>query len=152
MALPQIAVLTTLQGAGSGRFFIVGSAITSVLWIALGFLIYRRSEALALRMFPNGEPFPVSTEPHRILEVGFALLAVYLGIDAIGRVSGLLYTMSQWDSWQSESRVQYVWDVKKEGLLAASVELIACVALFLGRRGLAGVARAVRSMPEPPSN
>ncbi|HUE87801.1 MAG TPA: hypothetical protein VMO26_17145, partial [Vicinamibacterales bacterium] len=56
--------------------------------------------------------------------------------------------LSRHDSWQSDSRMEYLWNVKSEDLLAASVELIASLALFLGRRGLARVARSVRSMPE----
>ena len=147
MALPQM-ILLSFQAAASAGFFVVGSVITSVLWVALGFVIYRKSEAVALAMFPDGETASVSNEPDRMLEMGFALLAVYLGIDAVGRVAGLLFALSRHDSWQSDSHIEYLWNSRSEDLLAASVELIACLALFLGRRGLARVARSVRSMPE----
>lgn len=148
MSLPQVLSLSSMQGPESGRALVIGAAVTSVLWIALGIALYVLSNALAKLMFPNGNASSLSVDTSDMLQVGFVLVAVYLGIDALGRVAGLLFTVSQHEPWQTDSPLAYVWNTKREALLAASVELIACVALFLGSRGLARVARAVRSMPD----
>jgi hypothetical protein len=140
MAIPHVFIVLAATGSGS-RAITAASAISTILYLAVGGAMFIKSEAIGAWMFPYGEDkLSVSVDALSMQKIGFSLLAVYLGISALGRAAGLLYSQVRYGDYD-ESAMQYMWRVNKEDLVAATVEMLACVVLFLGAKRLAKFAR-----------
>ncbi len=134
VSLPNL--LQYASGADSqARRIVLGSAIGELVWLLVGVSLFLKSERIAALLFPGEDRLSVSATAEELQQVGFSLLSVYFGVGAAGRVAGLIYVALR-NEPIDESRVSYLWRLSPEKLVSASVELIICIALFVGSKAL----------------
>ncbi len=144
LSVPSMFVVPVTSADIPTRAFIISATINAALSFAAGAALLVWSRPVAASLFPSPQELSIAATAPELQEVGFSLLAVYFAIEALSRIGGLTYTALQHEAWQDESRLEYLWRMNREGVISASVTLLAAIVLFFGSAQLAAFWHRVR--------
>jgi hypothetical protein len=151
VSLPEILTLGTAADANTRRI-ILTNTLVQILWLIIGVLLFVYCDRIAARMFRGDEPLEISATAPQLQEIGFSLLALYLGIPALVRVIALIYEAKR-RTMEGESQLKYAWQSGPERIVSTFISLVLCIALFFGSRALTAFWQKLRAreVSEPES-
>jgi len=114
-----------------------------ILTAALAIALLKFSGPLARRLTADIDDSG-ATPPEISLEaIAFGCLALYLIVEGLGSCGGLAFQLATKPAYEQE-RFAYLWRDSPRELVAAIVQTIAGILLFIGRHKLATIWRALR--------
>jgi hypothetical protein len=121
--------------------------VYNLLFVTVGVVCYLTSEAIAIRLFPEGPQLAIAASVDELLSASFAVIAIYLGAHA-------LIAIAQ-DAWLilREPATLFGRDTDEVlrnrfvgGFSAGVAQLVIALALFVGRERLVRAWRKLRPM------
>ena len=143
ISLPDLLQFATAADDQTRRLTL-GNALSTLVWLIIGAAMFFKSEQIASALFPDTDRLSISATSDELQQVGFSLLSVYFGIGAIATLAGLIYVAIR-NEPMDESRLGYLWRLNPEHLVSAAAQLVVCIALFFGSKGLSRLWRRVRA-------
>ena len=150
MTAKQLAnVILRLLSAVWTLSVLLGNVLVEIVWLIVAIIVFFNSEQIANFLFAgNAEQLSIAATARQLQELGFSLIAVYLGVSAAGRVTSLIYEFIRVEPDMDESRIAYLARTRTENLASAAVQLIVCIALFFGSKALARFWARLRARDE----